>query len=47
MPDAVADARDQAYTWTEIARLLGTPTSNTRQRYAPHTKTRRPPLDPD
>lgn len=48
LPDAVADARDQDYTWAEIAALLGATSPVTiRRRYANHTKTRRRPIDPD
>lgn len=47
LPDAVADARDQDYTWTEIAGLLGAKPSTIQRRHSHHTITRRPPIDPD
>jgi hypothetical protein len=47
MPDAVADARDQDYTWAEIAQLLGDTKASIKQRYARHANSRTPPLDHD
>ena len=47
LPEAVADARDQEYTWAEIAGLLGTRTSATQRRYAHYARTRRLPLELD
>jgi hypothetical protein len=48
LPDAVADARDQDYTWDEIASLLGARTSTVKRRYSAHaTARRRQPLDVD
>jgi hypothetical protein len=47
LPDAVADAKDQDYTWGEIAELLGRQKSTTKQLYAHHANARRPPLDID
>jgi hypothetical protein len=47
LPDAVADARDQEYSWSEVARLIGVTTATARRRFAEHVRTRRPPLDDD
>jgi hypothetical protein len=47
LPDAVADARDQTYTWAEIAELLGRPRRTVKRGYAAHARTRRPPIDLD
>jgi len=47
LPDAVADARDQDYTWSEIAQLLRRPKRTVKRGYAAHANTRRPPLDLD
>jgi hypothetical protein len=47
LPDAVADARDQDYSWPEIAHLLGTRTSSIQRRYTHHARTRRQPLEAD
>ena len=48
LPDVVADARDQDYSWADIAALLNAPSAGgTRRRYAHHANSRRPPLDPD
>ncbi len=41
LPDAVADARDQGYTWDEIAMRLATTASAARRRYAAHARSRR------
>lgn len=41
LPDAVADARDQGYTWQEIAARLATTASAARQRHAAYTRSRR------
>ncbi|HVC71293.1 MAG TPA: hypothetical protein VNC61_13645 [Acidimicrobiales bacterium] len=43
----VADARDQEHTWGEIARQLGCSRLSAVVRYAPQSKNRRRPLDPD
>jgi hypothetical protein len=47
--DAVADARDQGYTWDEIARRLATSESTARRRYAAYAtwRARNTPLDND
>jgi hypothetical protein len=47
LPHAVADARDQTYTWAEIAELLGRPKRTVKRGYAAHARTRRPPIDLD
>jgi len=47
LPRAVADARDQDYSWAQIADLLGVTRASAWQRYASHTTTNRTPLDPD
>lgn len=48
LPDVVADARDQDYSWADIAALLDAPSATAiKRRYAHHAHTRRPPLDPD
>ena len=47
LPRAVADARDQDYSWAEIADLLGVTRASAWQRYAGHTTTNRTPLHPD
>jgi hypothetical protein len=47
MADAVADAKDQDYTWTEIAGLLGIAATTVQRRFARHARTGRPPLDLD
>ena len=36
LPKAVADARDQGLTWTEIGQLLGLSADTTARRYRPH-----------
>jgi hypothetical protein len=38
--DAVADARDQDYTWNDIAKRLGTTASTARHRYAAYVRSR-------
>lgn len=38
--DAVADAREQGYTWNDIAMRLATTASAARHRYAAHVRTR-------
>jgi hypothetical protein len=38
--DAVADARDQGYTWNDIAARLATTASAARHRYGAHVRTR-------
>jgi hypothetical protein len=46
--DAVADARDQGYTWDEIADRLNTSATTARRRYRAYTNWRRTqPLDND
>ncbi len=47
LPRAVADARDQEYSWAQIADLLGTTRASAWQRYAGHTTKNCAPLDPD
>ncbi len=44
LADAVADARDQDYTWAEIAERLGVATATTRRRFA-HVATRVVPFE--
>jgi hypothetical protein len=36
LPDAVADARDQDLTWTDIGQLLGLTAATAARRYRPH-----------
>jgi len=38
--DAVADARDQRYSWDEIAQRLATSTTTTRRRFAAYARMR-------
>jgi len=47
LPRAVADARDQEYSWAEIADLLGVTRASAWQRYAGRGAKDRTPLDPD
>jgi hypothetical protein len=47
LPDVVADARDQDYSWAEIAALLGRSKRTVKRGYAAHANTRRLPLDLD
>ena len=47
LPRAVADARDQDYSWAQIADLLGVTRASAWQRYAARTNHHRTPLDPD
>jgi hypothetical protein len=47
LPDLVADARDQANTWAQIADQLGVSRPRSIARYALHARTRRPPLELD
>ena len=47
LPDAVADARDQEYSWPEIARMIGATTATAQRRFAAHARDRRLPLDAD
>ena len=47
LPRAVADARDQDYSWAEIADLLGLTRASAWQRYAGRGQRDRTPLDPD
>ena len=41
LPDAVADACDQGYTWEQIATRLATTASAARHRYAAYVRSRR------
>ena len=45
LADAVADARDQDYSWPEIAERLGIATATARRRFAHAATTRVVPLD--
>jgi hypothetical protein len=47
LPDAVADARDQDYSWSEIARMIGVTTATAQRRFAAHARGRGLPLDAD
>jgi hypothetical protein len=47
LPRAVADARDQDYSWAQIADLLGVTRASAWQHYAGRTTGHRTPLDPD
>jgi hypothetical protein len=47
LPDAVADARDQDYPWSEIARMIGVTTATAQRRFAAHARNGRLPLDAD
>ena len=47
MPDAVADARSQDYSWPEIARFIGVKPATARRRFAEHVANWRPMTDPD
>ncbi len=47
LPRAVADARDQDYSWAQIADLLGVTRASAWQRYAGRSAQHRTPLDPD
>ena len=48
LPDAVAEAREHGFYWSEIASELGTTTSAARHRYIAAVRAwRPPPLDPD
>ena len=50
IPDAVADAREHGFEWTEIGDELGISANAARHRYTDHVREwtrRRPPLDPD
>ncbi|MGI8413893.1 MAG: hypothetical protein ACR2QA_15665 [Solirubrobacteraceae bacterium] len=47
VPRAVADARDQEYSWAEIGDLLGVTRATAWQRYASQTVKDRTSLDPD
>ena len=46
LPDAVGDARDQGYSWDDIASRLATTTPTARRRYAAYARWRTP-LDLD
>jgi hypothetical protein len=39
--DAVADARDQGYSWDQVASRLATSVATARRRYAPYSRWRR------
>lgn len=45
IPRAVADARDQEYSWAEIADLLGVTRASAWQRYAGRTEQNRTPVE--
>ena len=47
LPRAVADARDQNYSWAQIADLLGVTRASAWQHYAGRTPHHRTPLEPD
>jgi hypothetical protein len=47
LPDAVADARDRDFHWSEIAAELGVTTGTACRRYHHHTPTRSLPLEAD
>jgi hypothetical protein len=47
LPTAVAAARQQDYTWAQIADLLGVTRASAWQRYAGRTTANPTPLDPD
>jgi predicted component of type VI protein secretion system len=47
VPDVVADAREQGYTWAQIAALLGGTKRAVKRRYARNAKDWRPPLELD
>ena len=47
LPRAVADARDQEYSWAEIGDLLGITRASAWQHYARRVAKDRTPLDPD
>jgi hypothetical protein len=47
LPRAVADARDQDYSWAQIADLLSVTRASAWQRYAGPTTTNRTPLEPN
>jgi hypothetical protein len=47
LPRAVADAREQEYSWAQIADLLGVTLASAWQRHAGRTPNNRTPLDPD
>lgn len=46
LPGAVADARDEGHTWTDIAHQLGVTADTARRRYN-NRQTRRTPMDLD
>lgn len=47
LPDAVADARDRDFNWSEIAADLGISATAARRRYSDYARARQVPLDPD
>jgi hypothetical protein len=46
LPRAVADARDQEYSWGQVADLLGVTRASAWQRFAARTAKDRTPLEP-
>jgi len=47
LPRAIADAREQDYSWAEIADLLGVTRASAWQHYGGKTPTNRTPTQPD
>jgi hypothetical protein len=47
LPRAIADARDQDYSWGQVADLLGVTRASAWQRYAGRTARDRTPLEED
>jgi hypothetical protein len=47
IPDVIADARSQGYTWRDVAFLLGGTKHAVKRRYAARAQDWRPPLDLD
>jgi len=47
LPDAVADARERDFHWSEIAADLGISATAARHRYGDYARAREVPLDPD
>jgi hypothetical protein len=45
VPDVIADARSQGFTWRDVAFLLGGTKHAVKRRYARHAKQWRPPLE--
>jgi len=44
--DTVADARDQGYTWEQIASRIAVTTPTARRRYSAYARDRSTPIDP-